>query len=168
MAAVAPSTIFQMCCKTAWPRDMLEDRYPFSHHLGTDNKDETSLFLHTEIWVNIHQSTVISHLVGYTLENSKRILRFEVFVAVLLQMWPCVVGWEDTDILKDHFYSHFTQTALRLLDSEAAGTVISQNTGNCSLPTHNTAPHPSTPVSLVMWLLLGPQSECKDQTFVSQ
>jgi hypothetical protein len=69
-----------------------------------------------------------------------------------------------TDILKDHFYCHFTQTPLRLLDSEAADTMISQNTGNCLLLTHNTTPHPSTPESLVTSLLLGRQSECKDQT----
>ena len=128
MAAVAPSTVSQMCCKTAWPRDRLEDQYPFSHHLGTDNKDKTSLLLHIQIWVNNHQATVISHQVGYTLENSKEILRFKAFVSVLLQMWHCVVGWEVIDILKDHFYYHFTQTPLRLLDSEAGGTVISQNT----------------------------------------
>jgi hypothetical protein len=92
MAAVSPSTISQMCYKTAWPQDMLEDQYPFSHHLGTGNKDKTSLLLHIQIPVNIHQATVISHVVGYILENSKLILRFEVFVAILLQMSHCAVG----------------------------------------------------------------------------
>ena len=66
-----------------------------------------------------------------------------------------------TDILKDHFYCHFTQTPLRQLDSEAADTMISQNTGNFVLFTHNTAPHPSTPETLVMSLLFRPSPSAK-------
>jgi len=161
MAAVAPSTVFQMCFKTAWPRYMLEDQCPLSHHLGTDNEDKTSLLLHIQIWVNIHIPPGRIHS-----GNSKDILRFKVSVSVLRQMWHCVVAWEFIDILKDHFDYHFTQTPLTLLDSEAAGTVISQNTGNCLLLTHNTAPHHSTPESSVMCLLFGPRSKSKDQIFV--
>jgi hypothetical protein len=67
-----------MCYKTVWPQDTLEDRYPFSHHLDTGNKDKTSLLLHIQIWVNIHQATVISQPVGYIVKNSKQILSFEV------------------------------------------------------------------------------------------
>ena len=118
MAAVSPSTISQMCCKTAWPWDTLEDRYPFSHHLGTGNKDKRNLLSYIEIQVNIHQATVISHLVGYILENSKLILRFEVFVGVLLQMWHCAVGWQVTDS-----YWHSEESFLLPLHPNSSQTV---------------------------------------------